>query len=68
VTVDSSARPSSAGTPLEHLAAHARLPIPADRAEAIAVQVDAITALIDQLDALDLAETPPATAFDARWQ
>jgi hypothetical protein len=30
--------------------------------------LDMVSGLFDQLDALDLAETPVATAFDARWE
>lgn len=66
--MDHISRPSTAGAPLELLAAHVRLAISSDRAEEIAAQVDQITALIDLLDAIDLGETPPATAFDARWE
>lgn len=30
--------------------------------------LDGIYALIDHLDAVSLGETPPATAFNARWE
>lgn len=66
--MDTSARTSTAGVPLEHLTAHARLPLAADRVAQLAPVLDSIAALIDQLDALDLAETPIASAFDARWE
>lgn len=62
------ARTSTAGTPLEHLTAHARLPLAPERREQVAPMLDMVSELIDQLDALDLSETPVATAFDARWE
>lgn len=65
--MDIPARPSTTGTPVEHLAAQARLGLPPERAEPVARMLDDISTLIDQLDELDLAETPMATAFDARW-
>ena len=45
-----------------------RLEIPEDRADAVRTSLGSIYALIDSLDELDLGETPPATAFDARWE
>lgn len=60
-------RPST-GAPLEHLSAHARLALTPDRAEVVAPVLDSIVGLIDQLDAIDIGETPVATAFDARWE
>lgn len=66
--MDTSERPSTAGEPLQHLAAQARLSLKPERAEQVAPMLDSIVSLIDQLDDLDLAETPIATAFDARWQ
>jgi hypothetical protein len=30
--------------------------------------LEGVYALIDLLDAVELGETPPATAFDARWE
>lgn len=66
--MDPSARPSSSGAPLEHLAAYARLPLSPDRAAQVAPALDGIVSLIDALDDLDLGETPIATAFDARWE
>lgn len=50
------------------LAPYARLPLPADRVESVTPALANIYGLIDQLDAADLADTPPATAFDARWK
>jgi hypothetical protein len=45
----------------------ARLNLPADRLEIVGPALEGIYALIDTLDAFPLGETPPATAFDARW-
>lgn len=61
------ARRTSTGVPLEHLSAHARLELTPDRAELVAPVLDSIVELIDQLDAIEIGETPVATAFDARW-
>ena len=56
------------GEGLEHALRTARLDVPADRAELVSSTAQSIYALIDELDTLDLGETPPATAFDARWE
>ena len=45
----------------------ARLNLSADRLEVVGPALEGIYALIDTLDAFSLGETPPATAFDARW-
>lgn len=49
------------------LAEHARLPLPEDRVADTAALFQAVQSLIDQLDSVDLGDTPPATSFDARW-
>jgi hypothetical protein len=46
----------------------ARLPLPPDRQELVRERIESMYAVIDALDAVDLGETPPATAFDARWE
>ncbi len=46
----------------------ARLNLSADRLEVVGPALEGIYALIDTLDAFPLGETPPATAFDARWE
>jgi Asp-tRNA(Asn)/Glu-tRNA(Gln) amidotransferase C subunit len=46
----------------------ARLEIPEDRAETVLGTLRSIYEVIDVLDTLPLGETPPATAFDARWE
>lgn len=45
-----------------------RLPLAEDRRQLVASTADGVMALIDSLDAIDIGETPPATAFDARWE
>lgn len=55
------------GEALTHAARTARLELAADRAELVGRTAEGIYALIDQLDGAPLGETPPATAFDARW-
>lgn len=54
----------------ESAAVVARLDIPEYRAEPVRSAVESAYGLIDKLDDLDLdlAETPPGTAFDARWE
>jgi hypothetical protein len=44
------------------------LRIAADRAPVLAEEVTVMYADIDRLAAVPLGETPPATAFDARWE
>ena len=45
----------------------ARLELTEERAALVGPTVEGIYALIDRLDDVPLGETPPATAFDARW-
>lgn len=56
------------GEALDHALQVARLDLPADRRPQLAATAEGIYALIDLLDAVELGETPPATAFDARWE
>jgi hypothetical protein len=49
------------------LAEHARLPLPQERVPDATGLLQLVQSLIDQLDAVELGETPPATSFDARW-
>ena len=51
-----------------HAAQIARLPLDRDRLDQVCVVLGHMYALIDQLDELSLGETPPAVAFDARWE
>lgn len=53
---------------LTHVSDHARLPLSPDRHVPVSSLLTGALALIDRLDDLDLAEIPPATAFDARWE
>ena len=46
----------------------ARLEITEDRAALVGPTAEGIYALIDQLGEVPLGETPPATAFDPRWE
>ncbi len=62
-----STRPPVTLETLRVLAEHARLPMSDDRATEAAGTLQLVQSLIDGLDALDLADTPPATTFDARW-
>ena len=56
------------GEALQAVARHARLDLSPERLEAVAPMINSIGALFDALDAVPLGETPPATAFDARWE
>jgi Asp-tRNA(Asn)/Glu-tRNA(Gln) amidotransferase C subunit len=49
------------------LTEHARLPIAEERLPEVAGLLQLIQSLVDQLDDVDLGDTPPATTFDARW-
>jgi hypothetical protein len=51
-----------------HAARGARLDLAADRHEQVGAVLGEMYALIDRLDDVPLGETPPATAFDARWE
>ncbi len=46
----------------------ARIELSEGRAETIAPALDGILQLFDALDAVDVGETPPTNAFDARWR
>lgn len=46
----------------------ARLPLAEDRRDLVARTLDGVLSLTDMLDSVDVGETPPATAFDARWE
>jgi Asp-tRNA(Asn)/Glu-tRNA(Gln) amidotransferase C subunit len=56
------------GDALEHALRTARLDVPPDRVEILRATVESVYSVLDQLDALDLGETPPATALNARWE
>jgi hypothetical protein len=46
----------------------ARLGLPEERQETLGAFLGDMYGLIDRLDDVPLGETPPATAFDARWE
>jgi Asp-tRNA(Asn)/Glu-tRNA(Gln) amidotransferase C subunit len=56
------------GDALDHALSTARLTVPPERIETVRETAESIYTVIDQLDSLDLGETPPATAFNARWE
>ncbi|MGY2128535.1 hypothetical protein [Blastococcus sp. SYSU DS0617] len=56
------------GEALQLAARQARLDLTPERLEAVAPMVNGIYAMLDTLDEVPLGETPPATAFDARWE
>jgi len=53
---------------LRHAAAGARLELTDDRLEEVGQLLADTYALIDLMDDVPLGDTPPATAFDARWE
>jgi Asp-tRNA(Asn)/Glu-tRNA(Gln) amidotransferase C subunit len=53
---------------LDHALRTGRLTVPPERIEILREAAESIYAVIDQLDSLDLGETPPATAFNTRWE
>lgn len=61
-------RPACAGSTLDELARMARLDLTPERKAAAGPAADMVYGLVDQLDAVDLGDVPPATAFDARWE
>ncbi len=65
MTPDPRAFPAEA---MAHAARAARLELGVDRAEPVGRALAEMYAIIDRLDAVPLGETPPATAFDARWE
>ena len=56
------------GEALEHLCRAARLDLSEERKGIVGPVLEGIYALIDALDEVQLNDTPPATAFDARWE
>jgi Asp-tRNA(Asn)/Glu-tRNA(Gln) amidotransferase C subunit len=53
---------------LQALASAARLKLPEGRQEPVRSVLEGIYALLDGLDAVPVGETPPANAYDARWE
>jgi len=56
------------GPALVSAADNARLTLSEERLAVVGPALTQIYGLIDALDSVDLGETPPATAFDARWE
>ncbi|SFO47432.1 hypothetical protein SAMN05216207_10652 [Pseudonocardia ammonioxydans] len=61
-------RPSCSGSTLDELLRMARLELAPERVAAVGPTVGDIYGLMDRLDAVELGEVVPATAFDARWE
>ncbi len=53
---------------LDALLAFARLELTADRRAAAGPVTDLLIGMSDTLDEVEVGETPPASAFDARWE
>lgn len=56
------------GKPLEYACGIARLELSAERRTVVGATLEGIYALIDSLDGIELGDTPPASAFDPRWE
>jgi Asp-tRNA(Asn)/Glu-tRNA(Gln) amidotransferase C subunit len=50
------------------LAKAARLPLDESRLAPVSAALSMVLGQFDALDAVDLGETPPTNAFDARWR
>jgi hypothetical protein len=61
-------RPPLTNATLQALAGVARLNVPEARQEPVRSALERIYALLDGLDAVPVGETPPASAYDARWE
>lgn len=61
-------RPDCSGPMLDELLRMARLELGPERMAAVGPAVDQIYGLVDRLDAVELGDVAPATAFDARWE
>lgn len=55
------------GAMVRQAAAMARYDLSEARAAELAPHLQGMLQALDGLDAVDLGETPPANAFDARW-
>lgn len=66
--MSTTARQAVGDEAFDHLLALARLELPAERRAAAGPVVDMVMGLFDSLDEIEVGETPPATAFDARWE
>ncbi len=56
------------GEAFEHACRSARLDLSAERRAVVGPALEGVYALIDMLDAVQLGEIAPATAFNARWE
>ena len=60
-------RPALTGGRVKELALNTRLVLHGSRAEAIAPVVEQIFVMLDDLDSVELGETPPSFSFQANW-
>jgi len=61
-------RPPIDAATIQRVAAMARYEIEEDRAVALAPAYQRVLESLDSLDTVELGETPPAAAFDPRWE
>ena len=61
-------RPALTGGRVKELALNTRLVLHGSRAEVIAPVVEQIFGMLDDLDSVELGETPPSFSFQANWK
>ena len=61
-------RPAFTAGRVKDLALNTRLVLHGSRAEAIAPVVEQIFGMLDDLDSVELGETPPSFSFQANWK
>lgn len=61
-------RPEINFTTIQQIAAMVRYPLTDERAAELVPHLTNLLAALDMLDEIPLGETPPATAFDPRWE
>lgn len=61
-------RPPLNSATLQALAGVARLELPPGRHETLTTALQGVFSLFDGLDQVEIGETPPANAYDARWE
>ncbi|QQS01640.1 MAG: hypothetical protein IPK37_04210 [Austwickia sp.] len=61
-------RPPLDGDSFPTLVTNARLDLATERHDPVSGLLQMVNGVLDSLDQVELGETPPATAYDARWE
>lgn len=61
-------RPELDEQSFQALLAHARFELAPDRHDMVRDLLQTVAGVLDSLDAYPLGQTPPASAYDARWE